>query len=152
MGYKPRKDKRKTGTIMPVHILEKLMTGHVFFADEPSEAELADAWDENKSYIMDCIGQPMRDIEPDFFNVGATGVPIPWGCRPFGWWRYESVEPRRLLSGDPALADPSKGLWFGTPNHYVSAEAHRSMVYESQAAYLQRLGLLLPGEAERIGP
>lgn len=147
-----RKKRRllKASDLPPPGILEKLLSGHIFFEDEPSESDLEAAWNEHRAIIMDCIGQPMRSIAPGFFPVGATGVPVEWGCRPWGWWRFESKEMRRLLSGDASLADWTSGNFFGIPRCYASAEAHRSLVFESQADYLARLNLLLPGELERI--
>jgi hypothetical protein len=63
--------------------------------------------------------------------------------RPWGWWEYEAPESRRQVADGP---EPVAGcpLWFGMP------ELHRGFppggMYESQDAYLTRLGLLLPGE------
>jgi hypothetical protein len=65
------------------------------------------------------------------------------GQRPWGWWRWESPEPRRRVGDGPA-AVPGCPLWFGTPSQ------HRGMppdnMYEPERDYLQRLRLLLPHE------
>jgi hypothetical protein len=145
-----KRTRRGRNPELPMALIEKLITGHTFFYDEPSDGELEAVYHKHRDFILGFIGQPARDIEPDFFPVGATGVPVPWGCRPWAWWKYEAPEPRRLLSGDPAHATMDGERWFGVPMLYHSAEAHTSMIFETQAAYLRRLGLLLPGEAERI--
>jgi hypothetical protein len=131
-------------------IIEKLVTGFTYFYDEPGEAELKESYFQHRGYFMEFIGKRARDIEPDFFPAGATGIPIPWGHRCWGWWEYEAPEPRLLLSGDPSLAMPELGLWFGVPNYYQSQKAQESLVYESQPEYLERLGLLLPGEKVKL--
>jgi hypothetical protein len=50
------------------------------------------------------------------------------GTRPRCWWRYSAPEPRRAMPTGPN--DPP--------------------TFELQAAYLKRLGLLLPGEEKRL--
>ena len=52
------------------------------------------------------------------------------GTRPRCWWRFSAPEPRREVPVDPD--DPPS--------------------FESQAAYLKRLGLLLPREEKRLTP
>ncbi len=92
----------------------------------------------------------------------GTAITAEWvarqpGTRPWGWWRFEAPEPRRRLGGT------------GTPKHEVLAfvPVYRCGIpmywldssidpgdpprYESQAAYLARLGLLAPGERRRLG-
>jgi hypothetical protein len=111
------------------------------------------------------------------------------GCRPFGWWQCDAVEPRRRLSGTgtpiwEALRGYAKEYWFGLPSRFVtrwdcayySGQARnvrgeligqefagRSFAgqaidpddpptYESEATYLERLGLLRAGERARLTP
>ncbi|MGE4194623.1 MAG: hypothetical protein AB7E51_14640 [Pseudodesulfovibrio sp.] len=69
------------------------------------------------------------------------------GTRPYGWWRFEAPEPRRRLGGE---GDPAyMGVTFGVPDGWCEGDFDPSdpPVYESQAAYLDRHGLLT--EAER---
>jgi hypothetical protein len=144
-------DKVKTGLkIPPPRILEQLITGDNMF-DDPgnpplSEEALKREWERGGSYVMSLIGQ---SVDSDPF---CGKIAIPYGCRPWAWWKFDALEPRRLLSGDPAGAMPERGLFFGIPRMYSSMEAYNSMVFETQAAYLERLGFLLPGEAKRIKP
>ncbi|WMT78857.1 hypothetical protein [Bradyrhizobium sp. Ash2021] len=100
------------------------------------------------------------------------------GTRPRCWWKYSAKEPRRRLGGvgitrraalgwdeyvaDHGLPDP-KG-WLTLENLNLHPHWQPTAVpdpapidpidppkFESQAAYLKRLGLLLPGEAARLG-
>lgn len=97
------------------------------------------------------------------------------GTRPEFWWQAEAPQPlRRRLGGigTPAHERLAHGLaaycgvprlWI-TPNDLRVYESLRTPLdvpaidpddpptYESQAAYLDRLGLLLPGERRRLKP
>ncbi|MDH5324375.1 MAG: hypothetical protein OEZ68_04230 [Gammaproteobacteria bacterium] len=89
------------------------------------------------------------------------------GTRPRCWWRYESPEPRKRLGGigRPMFWCERKypqGYSFGIPwpcwsfeqfkrlPGYIPIDPENPPVFESQAAYLERLGFLLPGEKRRI--
>jgi hypothetical protein len=70
------------------------------------------------------------------------------GTRPWAWWRYEAREPRRRLGGKGVSLRDDWSYW-GTPGSYVyeyDDDQWDPPVYETQAAYLERLGLLLPEE------
>lgn len=127
-----------------IGVTEQLLTGHAFFHRELTLAELAPLWKRHKKFLMNLVGVAVRDVMPDFFPVGWSGIPFPWGTRPWAWWEFDAPEPRRLLAGDPALALQGE-LWFGIPNHYTSVQAHASLTFESQPDYLTRLNLLVPG-------
>lgn len=92
------------------------------------------------------------------------------GTRPFAWWRYNSQEPRKRLggSGRPIfeVLAYSPSYTCGLPNHWVTqieadcypdsqkvrdgvVDPDNPPVFESQAAYLDRLGLLLPSEKSK---
>lgn len=94
------------------------------------------------------------------------------GTRPLRWWQFSAPEPRRRLggAGTPSherLADALR-LEFGVPVDWITsrtARTYRSMgldlgvpaldprdppMYESEATYLDRLGLLLRGERRRL--
>lgn len=84
------------------------------------------------------------------------------GSRPAAWWVHDAPEPvRRCVSGPGAAAfreplDPdlawTRKLWFGVPCMLGRDDFDRPSAYESEAAYLDRLGLLEPGERERLHP
>lgn len=80
------------------------------------------------------------------------------GCRPFAWWVSEAPEPRRvlrgieLLLGRPARDEvwwrPRRGVPFFVqvrPVDYIGYPA-----IESEAHYLERLGLLADEERARV--
>jgi hypothetical protein len=88
------------------------------------------------------------------------------GTRPRLWWRYDSPQPRRRVGGigtplhectayalllhDGIPADwrrPGDGFSRGVP-----IDRRDPPRFESQASYLRRHGLLLPGERERLRP
>lgn len=119
--------------------------------DESAEADAAmrAAWDSVRSELLD---------------GWITDNP---GTRPFAWWRYDAPEPRQRIDGKPhPFGDPSRlavvanlratndaddwlcraacRLSFGTPTLAGLGEGFAS--YETQAAYLERLGLLTDGE------
>jgi hypothetical protein len=80
------------------------------------------------------------------------------GTRPWGWWQYAATAPRSCVEGVRHVWPVGSGDWvwrkeFGLPGRPQArkpgAEPAR-IVFEAQAAYLQRLGLLAPGEAERL--
>ena len=85
------------------------------------------------------------------------------GTRPWGWWQFVATAPRACLEGAEYVyrgPKPGDGAWIwkqefglpGRPQLRRPGAPPARMVFESQASYLQRLGLLLPGEAERLTP
>jgi hypothetical protein len=86
------------------------------------------------------------------------------GQRPRCWWRFNAPEPRRRVggTGEPGRAD----LSYGIPTSWAwprpvlpgarfaggppPVDPDDPPTFEAEAEYLQRLGLLLPGEAERL--
>ena len=84
------------------------------------------------------------------------------GTRPFGWWQCEAPEARRRLGGTGQATyeylNVTPRYAFGIPIDWWSGGSTRGVlpsvddppVYESQADYLARLGMLVPNEAERL--
>jgi hypothetical protein len=77
--------------------------------------------------------------------------------RPAAWWLFESKEPRRVTAGpglfvmrDPEALPWAKRLSFGAPCVFSAEDETDPSDYESQATYLDRLGLLTA--AERRAP
>ena len=112
-----------------------------------SDLELRAAW-----------GQCRDQILQDWINENP-------GIRPLYWWRYEAPEPRRRISGVGQAAHEVsayvENYKFGLPDHWVRrADWLRGVVvdpsdpptFESEATYLDRHDLLLPGEREHLGP
>jgi hypothetical protein len=88
------------------------------------------------------------------------------GTRPRLWWQYSAPEPRRRLGGiGSALHECSAYIApfeYGIPSawrlhgDYFTSGTPISVSdpprFESEAKYLLRLGLLLPGERARLKP
>lgn len=136
---------KKKNVVLPTSILEILSCAFTYFHEEPTESELAGYWAEHKEFIMSLIGVNIKARYPDFFY---KGIAVPWGTRPWGWWEYESPQPRRLVAGDPAVIIDNGQFIFGRPRFYRTKD--HGCQFESQPDYLERLGLLLPGEKEKI--
>ena len=116
----------------PNLLLLELVTGHDHFGlgfgvgaegQDPGEREVRRrlVWDE---------------VKVDLVKVHSQHRP---GTRPWAWWKYEAKEPRRLVEGEDRSPSCSE-QWFGVP------DPRGGELYESEGAYLDRHGLLLPGE------
>jgi hypothetical protein len=147
MPKKPIKRKVQKD-LLTTEVLEQILTGHVFFADPLDDADLKRIYKKNRKYIMSLIGANVKELWPD---IWCRGIPVPYGSRPAAWWAFESPEPRKLIEGDQSAILPGKGH-LGIPRFRTTLEAYYSMKFESQFAYLKRLGLLREGEAEKYDP
>ncbi len=73
------------------------------------------------------------------------------GTRPSCWWRFDAPTDARHrvggvgVPGEDPLCDERR-----FPMFWKSVDAKNPPLFESEAAYLKRLGLLFPGEARRI--
>jgi hypothetical protein len=89
------------------------------------------------------------------------------GCRPWLWWKIGECEPRTRLGGIGDPLDTCSAVYEKPYDHGVPWSwrregdpfTHGTPIsdidpprFESEAAYLLRLGLLEPGERERIAP
>lgn len=123
----------------------------VYFSSEEERAEL---W---------------RELGEEVVREHIAGHP---GTRPVRWWTYDAPEPRRRLGGvgTPCHERLANLLILnrGIPDDWISADTIATYerlgrpldvpavdqsdppIYESEASYLQRLGLLLPGERRRL--
>lgn len=100
-------------------------------------------------------------------RIVAEYIALYPGQRPDRWWQYDApriavgtypgcfwdgklAEPRKRLGG---VGTPSHEAYnivpsypFGIPSSWVDIDPENPPMYESQAAYLERLGMLLAGE------
>ena len=137
MGSRPKKKvERKTDIGLTAAEVETLILGHTIFD-----------WDQEPFDTEDARRQAWRRYREQVLALQGQEHGFPMFTRPEAWWRYESPEPRRLLSGDPTNALPEKGMSLGVPRLYRSHEAWKAVTYETQRAYLERLGLM--NEAEK---
>jgi hypothetical protein len=88
------------------------------------------------------------------------------GTRPFRWWEFDSPGPRRKLGGIGTPLHEGSGfitpLEFGIPSDWcvrggyftegVPIDPADPPAFESEAAFLARHKLFLPGERERLRP
>jgi hypothetical protein len=88
------------------------------------------------------------------------------GTRPKLWWQFDAPEPRRRVGGVGTPLHECGGAWaelyeYGVPKQWKTACHHPPLVgvpisaehpplFESEAAYLRRHGLLLAGERQRL--
>jgi hypothetical protein len=107
-----------------------LLTGHDYFHQGSDWCE--DAWAEMGNHLL------------------AEYIAIYPGYRPHAWWKYSDPEPRQQLSGPPLVWPEhidQHEYFFGVPAcHPPLAWSEPFQEFESTAAYLSRLGLLLDCE------
>lgn len=78
------------------------------------------------------------------------------GRRPHGWWLVDAPAPRRkMIAGPSRLYVDRRGWlnrwWFGVPCVFGGDDFKTPVVFESQAVYLARYGLLLDSERRKLG-
>lgn len=101
----------------------QLVTGcNLDWHKEPdlSRKELRQAWEANREFIMAQQGE------------GRSFDGFDYGERPFAWWIFEAPEPRRIVG------------YFQGPNG-----GKPMAIQETEADYIDRLDLWLPGEREK---
>jgi hypothetical protein len=135
---------------------------------EPSDAEFGAWWslcrdDDAFRPGRPSVAQMWRELGAQIVQEHVKEWP---GSRPKCWWKHNAPEPRRRVGGvgEPGRKDLSYGrpyswswptVWpagaviIGGP---LEADPKNPPKFESEATYLRRLGLLLPGEAERLTP
>jgi hypothetical protein len=132
--------------------------------------------DDFELFMLDMQGDQNSQLRALWADIGATVVDtfanLYPGKRPRVWWRLEAPEMRRRVGGHgltessllacvPAFdrGIPSGWLlddWIWTrdgekpPAGYVAFDRTDPPTFESEATYLRRLNLLLPGEARRL--
>jgi len=102
---------------------------------EPTEAEVEQAWMVVGEQLME---QHIREHP---------------GSRPWGWWRYEANEPRRLRPGADDPASPGcREFSMGLPR-FLKCDApwpEYKNWYETELDYLDRRGLLKASERQAL--
>lgn len=85
-------------------------------------------------------------VRDEFVAAWVTDNP---GSRPFAWWKYDGPGPRRRVSGSGTETVVVHA--FGEPSFY-DVDPVDPPAIESEAAFLDRHGLFLPGERRRVEP
>jgi hypothetical protein len=131
-----RKVKLQRRELATPRTVERLLTGQDWdFLDEPGHKvealtldELADAWEE--------LGGELLALHLD-------GRPF---TRPWAWWQFDSPEARRQVKPGPEPIGPPD--YFGIPSRFKGPPP--AGMFESEQAYLTRLGLLTDHEKELL--
>jgi hypothetical protein len=131
-----RKVKLQRRDLATPRTVERLLTGEDWdWLDEPghkAEAltldELAEAWEELRDELLALYqgGQPFQ--------------------RPWAWWEFDSPEARRQVKPGPEPLGLSD--YFGIPSRFKGPPP--AGMYETERAYLTRLGLLTAEEKELL--
>jgi hypothetical protein len=87
-------------------------------------------------------------VGPRLLEAFIAGHP---GSRPHGWWTFDAPGPRFKLGGSGRTECGYAPVAFGIKDlERGTVDPHDPPVLESEAAYLKRHGLFLPGEAKRV--
>jgi len=98
-----------------------------------------------------------RDKQQQLWNENRNFFMASWlkdqACkRPFAWWFFEASEKRRMVSGIGVQAHErcnyKQAYIIGAPKYWTKIDENNPPMFESQAAFLQRLGSLNDGEAK----
>lgn len=137
-----------------------LLSGHDFFGDGYGRDNL------NDPERLDEMRQGWEDFRDELLPEWIAHFPR---SRPYAWWVFDAPERRQRIDGKPHPFDnpernaiiesnrekyPSSPmdacrLSFGRPTIYLCGDDGVAQ-YETESAYLERLGLLFPGEADAV--
>jgi hypothetical protein len=152
MPRMPRRSMSARVTIDSVWLRLKLLDGHSYpflldGQDEPPEDEIREAWEQLRDWIVHVhvFGLVAEGDDPTLYLSNDFLRKHP-GSRPWAWWKYDASEPRRQIGDGPEAIGPPD--WFGLPRGYRGF--HNPKAFETEADYLERLDLFLPGEAELL--
>ncbi len=96
-----------------------------------------------------------RDEDRAAWDVIASEAVRDWttrypGTRPAAWWEFDAPELRGLTGGAFDRTDSPRGRCFATGIPHIARFNADPPMVEAEAAYLDRLGLWLPGERARV--
>lgn len=164
MPYKRRTPRKKRNMGYTRNHLWQLRHGHHYpnradFGDVTANAEAREAYRVAWEIFREQILADWIREEPDAAGRGGPGT------RPYAWWMFDAPELRRRIDGKPHpfdnperderiaateyLCDHGKRTFYGCPNVLCVMDDFEA-IYETQAEYLERLGLWLAGERERF--
>mgnify|MGYP001193248409 FL=1 len=138
--------------------VEFLFRGHLIVPQsaflEPVEADARAMWATHRGQLLRwwLDGIPADAFRRLHFGFHGCDRPHPAGTRPWAWWRFDAPERRRLLAVQSRTveraptAEDDVEAWrdgvggFGLPRY---GGPYR---FETEADFLNRHGLLMPGE------
>jgi hypothetical protein len=74
------------------------------------------------------------------------------GTRPYAWWQHDAPEPRRRIGGSGLVRNERHAYGLPTDADWRVVDPNNPPSFESQAAYLDRHGLLSDAEHRRLTP
>ena len=124
-----------------------LLTGTDFFSEygsPPNIAQMLDDYQKYRDELLDYWTQDNAKWEGEVSNLW-TPEPGGPGTRPWAWWQFEAPKSRRQISGrgEPLEGSPTS---FGKPTSWKRIDPSDPPEYESERAYLERLGLSMKNE------
>ena len=120
------------------------------------------AWTENQDALLEYWIQDPEGWEPAWWMQPRPPGP---GHRPWAWWRFEAREPRRMIRDGQAVewireswGEGAREIWegsrigflFGRPSSCLCYPTFSETEWESEADYLERLGLLTDRETQQL--
>jgi hypothetical protein len=145
--------------------LEEWQTRLLLEGDGRLDADERERWGDSEAllWVDDDRRAAWEEIRHDVLEAWVATRP---GTRPWAWWAFDAprvargrehacVARLRLGGGGIAKRDAAAVMddgEFGVPALWVDGtlDPDDPPVFESQAAYLERHGLLMPGERERL--
>jgi hypothetical protein len=127
MGRLNRRSRRRTYSGPPATVAEFLSWGGLLLDGDAAPEDPAGEWSAWGEAILE---------------EWAAARP---GSRPWAWWAFEAPGPRRQVGPGPRSIGPQ--LWFGVPRFLEAPPAVGQ--FETEAEFLRRNKLLLPGEETR---
>ena len=141
-----RRAKRRKAGYTDRH-LAHLLKGHGFFDDFGHDGP-------NSRCDWGAMRQAWEELRDDLLPAWIAENP---GTRPYAWWAFDAPEPRRCLSGpgrsilrEPDAPSWAKRLSFGVPFVLSGEDFKNPSEYESESAYLRRLGLMTDEERRLV--
>jgi len=127
------------------HAIEQADALILWFCDERERAERLDSGLLEFEVHDDRAEETWPKVREAALKMWIESHP---GTRPHFWWACDApADPRRLISGAGSPELPGRG--FGIPFLWRGYSAADPPIFESEGSYVQRHGLLEPGEAER---
>ena len=127
MGRLNRRSRRRTLNGPPPNVEEFLQFGNLLLDGDPAPEDPAGEW----ATWGDAILEEWAAARP--------------GSRPWAWWAFAAPGPRRQVRPGPRAIGPE--LAFGAPRFFEAPPAVGQ--FETEAEFLRRNKLLLPGEEAR---
>jgi len=146
MPRKPIKSKRRRSEVE----VPKWAVNFLFIGKEPTET----TWESYRmKYETELQREAWEQIRADVVPAWIRQHP---GQRPYGWWAFDSPEPRKKIGGkglsfEQRTQPKHVRYFFGIPaGPFMQLDASDPLMYESEPAFLKRHNLLTPTEIKKL--